>query len=249
MLILCALSALVGSSVRTIHGCSVRLFRDDWIDFNCPFCYSTFRLWLSIAVGCYPHWLSMSICSSFLFCSVQLISFQIGKQVKSARLTLKPALGQSVLIPFTYCAADDACYLIIALIRCCCNLSIFDFDHFPFLNYFKVRCSIWLAVVGVVVTWSQLMSAMLVDVCLIDSFDLSNCLMVCLCKIWCQWVDGIICFVLCDLWYLHCRTIFGDGSVFVVFSLRSTWRFNCWFDSPSRTSISILRSVHLKFVN
>ena len=114
-------------------------------------------------------------------------------------LTVKPALGQPVLIPFTYCVADDACYLIIVLIRCCCNLSISEFDHLSISELFKVRCSIWLAVVGVVVTWSQLVSAMLVDVCLIDSFDLSNCLMCCLCKIWCQRVDGIICFVLCDL--------------------------------------------------
>ena len=95
---------------------------------------------LSIAVGCVPTAVCVDLSLvSVLFCYACVVFFEIGKQVKSARLTVKPALGQPVLIPFTYCVADDACYLVIALIRCCCNLSISEFDHFPFLNY--LRCA------------------------------------------------------------------------------------------------------------
>ena len=67
-----------------------------------------------------PH---CCMCRSFpRFCSILLCLycfFEIGKQVKSAMLTVKPALGQPVLIPFTYCDAADWPYDGVLLFRLC----------------------------------------------------------------------------------------------------------------------------------
>ena len=81
---------------------------------------------LSIAVGCVPTAVCVDLSLvSVLFCYACVVFFGIGKQVKSARLTVKPALGQPVLIPFTYCdAADWPCDGVLLFRLCNFGLSM-----------------------------------------------------------------------------------------------------------------------------